>query len=188
MSHEESAQQFRKPQSCGSDSRGRLSAILERIRERTRARAGARQGQTDSALKSVDARARVMIVRRLRLWLSGIAVGTVSVPMWIYAAAMTISVLWLSLALVAVVLGLVAVVVLLRPWPAGAAGVLVGVGGWFLFLLMDGANRCAANPSCELGDNTAQNAIVACFIVTGLVLTAYAVWSERTAGLRSHAT
>ncbi len=114
----------------------------------------------------------------MRLWLSGVGVGSVSVPLWQYAATTMASSLWLSLAVAVLVLGLVTLVVLLRPWPTGGAGLLLAVGGWFLFLLAEGAYRCAANAACHLGDNTYQNTTAACFVLSGLLLTAYVIWSQ----------
>ncbi|MDQ6857520.1 MAG: hypothetical protein M3Z65_00825 [Chloroflexota bacterium] len=123
---------------------------------------------------------------KIRLWLSGVAVAMVSVPLWNYAAELMMHAVWLSVALAVIVIGLVTFVVLRRPWPAGGAGVLVGVGVWFVFVLIDGANRCAASGnrialsrSCQLGDNTLQNTIAICFLASGLGLTAYLAWTER---------
>jgi hypothetical protein len=95
-----------------------------------------------------------------------------------YAASTMASALWLSVAVAVLVLGLVTLVVLLRPWPAGGAGLLLAVGGWFSLLLVQGANRCAADAACHLGDNTPQNATAACFVLIRVVLSAYVIWTQ----------
>ncbi len=109
----------------------------------------------------------------LRLWLCGIAVGAISVPLWIYAAGMVGSALWLSIAVAAVVLALVVLVVLVRPWPAGSAGLVLATGIWFVALLAIGANRCAATSGCQLGDNTPQNVTAIFMLLSGVALSGY---------------
>ena len=117
---------------------------------------------------------------RLVLWLCGLAVGTVGVPLWIYAAGMLGPALWLSVLVAAVVLGLVILVVLLRPWPAGSAGLLLATGVWFVALLIAGANRCAATSGCQLGDNAPQNATAIFFVLSGIALSGYLMRTTNT--------
>ena len=98
---------------------------------------------------------------RLRLWLLGLLAALIGLTVVLYAPLVGIAVIaaWALIALV-------------RPRFAGAAGLLIGLGaiavvGWY-----QGRQKCLdMGPSCEFGNNDAQLFLAWAVLVGGLALT-----------------